>query len=198
MAEKLSRFIFLCCFLPLNSLAQKNLKEAVAVFNNADTTRGFIDYGEWLTNPSSILFTPDRNTAVKRFGVNDLSYFEVIGVGRYQRYTVSVSLDDETVSAFSIKDTSSETRAVFLKILQKGKNVTLFSYRDDLKRRLYILSGNETAPMELLNSVYMLNGQIKEEKQYRSVLLNAASKYLPGDGTVISQVNDAGYYADVI
>jgi len=198
MAEKLSRFIFLCCFLPLNSLAQKNLKEAVAVFNNTDTTRGFIDYGEWLTNPSSILFTPDRNTAVKRFGVNDLSYFEVIGVGRYQRYTVSVSLDDETVSAFSIKDTSSETRAVFLKILQKGKNVTLFSYRDDLKRRLYILSGNETAPMELLNSVYMLNGQIKEEKQYRSVLLNAASKYLPGDGTVISQVNDAGYYADVI
>jgi len=114
MAEKLSRFIFLCCFLPLNSLAQKNLKEAVAVFNNADTTRGFIDYGEWLTNPSSILFTPDRNAAVKRFGVNDLSYFEVIGVGRYQRYTVSVSLDDETVSTFSIKDTSSATRVVFL------------------------------------------------------------------------------------
>jgi len=85
-----------------------------------------------------------------------------------------------------------------LKIIQQGKNISLFSYRDDLKRRFYVLSNNGTEPMELLNSVYMLNGQVKEEKQYRSMLLDAASKYQPGNGAIISRINDAGYYVDVI
>src|SRR5436190_21869119 len=190
MAGKCSRLILLFCFLSLSGFAQKNLKEAVAVFNNADTTRGFIDYGEWLTNPSFILFTPDRNTATKRFGINGLSYFEVMGQVQYKRYTVRVSLDNGSISTFSDKDTSSATRTVFLKIIQTGKNVSLFSYRDDLKRRLYILSGNENVPMELLNSKYMLNGQVTEEKEYRSALLEIAPKYLPGDESIISRINN--------
>ena len=198
MAGKFSLLSALFYFSSLSSFAQKNLKEAVVIFNNADTTKGFVDYGEWLSNPSSVLFTPDRSTASKRFGVNELSYFEVMGLGQYKRYTVRVSLDDEVVSSFSNKDTSSATRTVFLKIIQKGKNITLFSYRDDLKRRLYILTDGETVPMELLNSVYMMDGQVKEEKQYRSRLLGAASKYLPGNGDIISRINNAGYYVDAI
>ena len=198
MPLKFPCLILLFYFSSLTCFAQKNLKEAIIVFNNSDTSKGYIDYKEWFSTPSSISFTTDRNKPVTRFGVNELSYFEVEGVEQYKRYTVRISLDNEAMSSIGNKDTSSEIRVVFLKILQKGKNVSLFSYRDGLKKRLYLLHNNDATPVELQNSVYMLNDQVKEERQYRSMLLGAASKYLPGDARIMTQISNAGYYDDAI
>lgn len=184
----------LICF-SFTSYAQKNLKEAIIVSNKSDTIKGFIDYKERYKNPTSILFTSNKNAAATRYTVNELNYFNVSGLEEYERHTVDVSLDKEALSAIGEKDTSHESRAVFLKIVHRGSNVTLFSYRDDLKRRMYILENGDSIPVELRNSVYMVNGQVKEEKQYRNMLTGIASKYLPGDVNIISQINNAGYNA---
>ena len=175
--------------------AQKNLKEAIIVSNQSDTIKGFIDYKERYKNPTSISFTSNKNDAPTRYTPKDLNYFSVSGLEEYERHMVDVSLDKEALSIISEKDTSHEARTVFLKILHKGRNVTVFSYRDDLKTRLYILESGDTVPVELRNSIYMVNGQVKEEKQYRYMLTGIASKYLPGDVNIISQINNAGYHA---
>jgi len=198
MTGKFSCLVVLFCFLILFSSAQKNLKEAIVVFNNADTTRGFIDYKEWFTSPASVLFTTDKNTAVARYTVAELNYVEITGVASYQRHTVRVSLSNDVLSNTGGEDTSGEIRTVFLKIVEEGNPLTLFSYKDDIKQRLYVLESNHATPGELLNSVYMLNGQLKEEKQYRSDLAAWAATYRAGDNRIVSQINGMGYYTSDI
>jgi len=198
MSTKFAALLSLIFIYSLTASSQKNMKPARVVMSNSDTIAGLIDYGEWLNNPSSVLFTTDKNKPASRYGVNELSYFEVTGLEQFKRYTVRISLDNDAITTVAEKDTSSATRTVFLKILQTGKNLSLFSYRDELKRRLYLLDSKDSTPQELLNSVYMVNNQVNEEKQYRHNLLNAAARYLPGDGVIILQINNAGYYHDVI
>ena len=126
MTGKFSCLVLLFCFLSLCSSAQKNLKEAIVVFNNVDTTRGFIDYKEWFTNPVSVLFTTDKNIAVARYTVAELNYFEITGVASYQRHTVKVGLSDDALSNAGEEDTSSETRTVFLKLWRKAIRLPYF------------------------------------------------------------------------
>ena len=198
MTGKFTCLVLLFCLLSLFSSAQKNLKDAVVVFNNADTTRGFIDYKEWLTNPASVSFTTDKNKAGTRYTVAELNYFEVTGMVSYQRHTVRVSLSDDGLVNTSGKDTSTEIRTVFLKIVEEGNPLSLFSYKDDIKQRLYVLEKNHQTPVELLNSIYMVDGELKEEKQYRSDLATWAVKYRAGDNLIGSQINSVGYYTNDI
>jgi len=198
MIGKFTCLVLLFCLLSLFSSAQKNLKDAVVVSNNADTTRGFIDYKEWLTNPASVLFTTDKNKAGTRYTVAELNYFEVTGMVSYQRHTVRVSLSDDGLVNTSGKDTSTEIRTVFLKIVEEGNPLSLFSYKDDIKQRLYVLEKNHQTPVELLNSIYMVDGELKEEKQYRSDLATWAVKYRAGDNLIGSQINSVGYYTNDI
>lgn len=194
MPLKIKLFVLLFCICSLKNHAQKNLQEATIVFNNTDTTRGFIDYKEWTTNPYSILFTTDKNAPAKRFEVSDVTYFDVAGLEQYSRKTVKISLDKIILSELGDRDTTTETKTVFLKVLVKGKNVTLFSYRDKLKLRFYVQENGSTTPVELLNSMYMINGQISEDKEYRFTLANIAAKYLPEDKKLLSKINEAGYF----
>jgi len=198
MFVKLASFICALSILSVSAYAQKNLKEAVVVFNGADTIKGFIDYKEWSSNPTFILFTAGTDKPTKRYEINDVSYFNVIGLEQYKRYTVKVSLDEATLSALGEKDTSSEIRTVFLKALVKGNNVSLFSYKDKVKGRFYLQEAGETTPVELLNTMYLLNQAVREEKQYRNTLRDLAIKYLPGNDNIVQQINDAGYYANEI
>ena len=167
----------LCCLFFISSFAQKNIKEGFVILNNNDTLRGVIDYREWYQNPGSILFSTSREKNMQRFSVKDISYFTIGGTEIYQRYKIKISMDMQSMDNSREKDTSSRTDSVFLKVLQAGKNVTLFSYADDLKERLYILPRGETIPVELQNSEYMLNGQLVSENQYRLILLNISRRY---------------------
>ncbi len=194
MIEKITGYILLFCFLTLPGFTQKNLKESLVVFNNADTVRGLIEYKEWFVNPAAILFTKDKNTAVTRYTTAEVSYFEIAGLASYQRQIISVSLSNDALSNTGGEDTTTETRTVFLKIVEQGNPLTLFSYRDDLKQRLYVLEINHTTPVELLNRVYMFNNQVREEKQYRSDLAGWAAKYRAGDNRIVTQIGGLGYY----
>ena len=73
--RKCISLLLLFGFLTMFAFGQKNLKEAIIVFDNADTAKGFIDYKEWFTNPGSVLFTKDKNIATTRYTVAELKYF---------------------------------------------------------------------------------------------------------------------------
>ena len=175
MKKPLTLALFSLIFF--SSFAQRNLKEGFVILNNNDTLKGFIDYREWYQNPYSIWFTTSKGTSTQRLSVRDISYFTISRREIYQRYTVRISTDRQSMDNISEKDTSSRTDTVFLKILNAGKNVTLLSYTDDVKERLYILPTGETIPVELQNSEYMSNGHMTSENQYRLVLLSISRRY---------------------
>ncbi len=176
---KTAIIISFCCLLFITSFSQKNLREGFVVLNNNDTLTGFIDYREWYRNPNSILFSQSKESGRQWYSGKDIKCFAVNVGEMYERFYVRISMDRQSLNNIDEKDTASKTDTVFLKVLQTGKNITLFSYSDDIKRRLYILPANETTPVELQNSEYISNGNVINEMEYRSVLLDIARRFVP-------------------
>lgn len=185
----LGMLLFGCLF----SFAQRNLQDGFVVLNNGDTLKGFINYREWYKNPASIMFSTAKGSGMQRYKLQDITCFAVNEREMYQRYFVRISMDRQLVGNIGEKDTSGKKDTVFLKVLQTGKNVTLFSYSDDVKKRFYILPANESTPVELQNSEYLSNGQVITEKEYRSILVNVARKYVPGNATIETAIYNKDY-----
>jgi len=124
----------------LFSLPQSNYQGGYAVTLKGDTLRGYINLKEWGHNPKDISFKPAVNDKARQLGLSEINYFEVTGYARYRQYRVAISSNAVDISApGSAADTASETAYVFLKILQTGKNATLYAYRDAVKERVKLL-----------------------------------------------------------
>jgi len=132
--------LLLLLLFPLFSLAQSNYQGGYAVTLKGDTLRGYINLKEWGHNPKDISFKPAVNDKARQLGLSEINYFEVTGYARYRQYRVAISSNAVDISApGSAADTASETAYVFLKILQTGKNATLYAYRDAVKERVKLL-----------------------------------------------------------
>jgi len=155
--KHLNKVLLAFILFPLFSLAQNNYQPGVAVNLKGDTLRGFINYNDWENNPKSISFKYETTGNPVKFTANDIKYFSVaIGhLAEYVRYIGPVSTDVTDINKIQIgRDTSFAQDTVFLKVLQKGKNMLVFSYADNLKTR-YFISGNFTEqPVELAYRIY--------------------------------------------
>jgi len=153
------RLIFLTFFVPFFSVAQ-NYQPGVIVNLKGDTLHGFIRYKKWEDAPKNIFFKTDSNKAPVKFSVNDIKYFNA-SVGyleEFQRYEGPVTTDNTDVDhLYTGKDTSFRIDTVFLKIIQKGKNLILFSYTDNIKTRYFISQNIGDEPKELIYRVYYNN-----------------------------------------
>ena len=167
-------YVLLALFFPLFLSAQTNYKAGVIVDLKGDTIRGLINYLEWVQNPATIDFKYKVNSVPQHMGAKDIQYFSINGYEYYRRYTVNISLNSTDLDHLSaIPDTSVKTAAVFLKILQSGKNATLFSYADDLKLRFYIADDTEAKPEELKYLMYLNpenNGNVTTRTLYQGQL----------------------------
>ena len=142
--------------LPLVSLAQSNYKPGYVVASKGDTVRGFIDYQDWGSNPSAISFKSsltDRNK--KEFTRENATAFDITGFADYKRYACSVSMDGTNTSNLeSGRDTSFNIETVFLRVLQQGTNLALYTYTDNIKTRFYIGYAPDFVPAELVYRIY--------------------------------------------
>ncbi|WP_295799765.1 outer membrane beta-barrel protein [Mucilaginibacter sp.] len=178
---KLFSFAFL---LPFFSLAQSNYKPGFVVNLKGDTLRGFIDYREWSNNPNAISFKHQVTDASgAKYTPADISSFNINSIEAYQKYTGLISMDVVNTDHLTTgKDTSVKMADVFLRILQKGKNVTLYSYTDDLKARYFIGDGPNFFPKELVYRIYEANdsngnGKTFTDETYLKQLNTLAIKY---------------------
>ena len=179
---KALRKLFLVVFLfPLFSIAQSNYKPGYVVTLKGDTLHGFIDYRGWDANPTEISFKPAlAGQDHKQFTINDITFFSIDDLETYKKYTCKVSKDITEPSKISgERDTSFKIETVFLKILQKGKNLALYSFTDDLKTRFYIGEAVDYTPKELEYKVYRnsTDGSIVNDDTYLKTLFALASKY---------------------
>jgi hypothetical protein len=165
--------------LPLFVTAQSNYKPGYVVTLKGDTVRGFIDYQEWDSNPTTISFKSIvSGPQSQRFTINNISFFNVNGLATYKKFTCSISMDETNTAHLSAgRDTSYRNDVVFFKILQKGKNLSLYSYTDGLKTRFYIGEAPGYTPVELIYRIYDDTGDAAH-KEGNTVIENTFLKQL--------------------
>jgi hypothetical protein len=199
--KHLYKLLILILTLPVISIAQSNYKPGLVVNLKGDTVHGFIDLRDWAANPETISFkTSLGDPAAQSFTVADISFFTAANTVTYQRFTCSISMNDiNTQNLGTVRDTTFRTGTVFLQVLQKGKNVALYSYTDRLKTRYYIGEAPGYSPTELIYRVYSTggatdrNGNTVNENTYQKQLFAIAAKYNALDNDLTNLLQSANY-----
>jgi hypothetical protein len=194
-------FLSIIFLLPLFSSAQVNFKNGLVVTLKGDTVHGFINYREWNSNPDIITFKNGANSTPQKFTVNEISYFSVEDLEAYQKYTGPISMDaTNTQHLFTVRDTSSKIASVFLKVLQKGKNIALYSYTDALKARFFVSEAPDFKISELVYRIYegqdTKQGSTVNENTYQNQLYALAIKYNALDDDLTSTFQKTDYTKD--
>jgi hypothetical protein len=201
--------LFVALLLPIVSLAQSNYKPGYLVTLKGDTVKGYVDYREWSSNPTSINFkTAAPDSKVQKFSPEEIRFFAINGFEAYRQYTGPISTDIIDLDHIgSGKDTSFRTATVFLRVLEKGSKVALYMYTDDIKTRYYIGEAPDYSPKELEYRIYydannntevlgQQKGRTITENTYMKQLFALAEKYNVLNNDLQWQIEHAGYYTD--
>ena len=156
---------------------QNDYQGGLVVLNNNDSIRGFILQQLWTKNPTNIYFKKSKEQVSPTvYSINEVQSFETLR-GSYKRYEVSITTYPTDLSQITTTTSDSErTDTVFLKLLQMGKNASLFSYRDDVKIRFYILESDSQKPTELILKNVLVANQMKSIPIYKNQLADFARR----------------------
>jgi hypothetical protein len=196
---KLFSIVFL---FPLFSLAQSHYKPGYIVNLKGDTAHGYIDYKGWDLNPDFIRFKPLTGNTVEKLTVNDIDFFSIDKITSYKRYEGFISMDNTSEDhMIEFRDTSFKVATVFLQVLQKGKNLSLYSYSDAIKSRYYIGEQPGFEPAELVYRLYYdmtivtatHGGRTVNEDTYMKQLFTLAIKYDALSPWLQRALEEAGY-----
>jgi len=187
--------------LPSLSFAQSNYKPGYVVSLKGDTTRGFIDYREWSTNPNAISFKKAlADNKAREFTPAEISFFTISGLESYRRYQGPISMDIvERDHLANTRDTSFRVDAVFFKELQRGKNLALYAYSDNVKVRFFIAEAPTYSPIELVFRLHRVYGGVTEtENTYMKQLFALVNKYEGAGNDLQWDIEHAAYNSDDI
>ena len=195
---RIYKLSFLVLLLPLISYSQTNFKPGYVVSLKGDTLRGNIDFREWGKNPRQIAFKKDLNkNDIIIFSDKNTKAFSVAGLEYFERLISHISQDQVEMS--NIKqgaDTSYIIDTVFMRVLTKGPNITLFSYTDNIKTRYYLLEREKEYPEELIYRVYYSlenHSDLVTENRYQSQLDHLALKYNLNNNKFETQISSCSY-----
>jgi hypothetical protein len=173
--------ILLMMIFPSLVFAQSNYLKGYFVSAKKDTVHGFVSYKTAQLNPNSFLFKKDLKASPQTYTVDNVLGFGIVDAEVFQKYVINISLSKEDIANLSLGvDTTSKREAVFLLLLQAGKNINLYSYTDKIKIRYYTLEKDATEPKELLKYNYFdtkENNEAKTQNVYISQLTALLSKY---------------------
>ena len=183
------------------TFAQPNYKKAAITKINGDTLSGFINYREWYRNPDEFSFKStidDKST--ETFTVKNASLVEIEGVTTYQRFPLTVSMNEvafDKLTASSAQPGKEDT--VFLQLLAKGRHVSLYAFRDEMKQRFYILEPGSATPLELSYRVALIEGSVNKFRTFRQQLLQLVEKLNVQQAGVRTLINKSEYIqADIV
>lgn len=191
--------------LPIFCLAQNNYTPGYVVTLKGDTIKGYIDYREWHNTPRNISFkTAPTEENSKKYTVNDINCFKINDLETYIKYTGPVTTDPTSPFKIeNVRDTSFRTDTVFLKVIESGKRLTLYSYTDEIKTRYFLSDNTNSYPRELIFRTYFDSnsntgiGTISENT-YQKQLSAEALKYNELNDALITYMSKTDYTADDI
>jgi len=173
-------FMLSMLLIPLLSRAQSNYQKGYVVTNSKDTLNGFIDYKENENNPRSISFKSTLQDDAVTYNRSTAVAINIDGLESYERFLVDISQSNTRINKLSYgPDTTFLRDTVFLKVIQAGKHVNLYSYTDDNKTRFYMLEQGGDEPQELIMNMYFLNesGKVKINDRYKRQLIALLIKH---------------------
>ncbi|MFB9843460.1 outer membrane protein [Mucilaginibacter ginsenosidivorans] len=166
---------FIALLIPFLSNAQSNYKPGYVVTPKGDTIRGFIDYREWDRTPADVNFKQDAaDNEAKKYTPADIAGFGITGIESYRIYTGPISMDPtapDKVKTESERDTSFRIATVFMKELEKGSKLALYSYKDDIKERFFAGDAPGFEPKELIFRVTRTTTENTFQKQLSALAL---------------------------
>jgi hypothetical protein len=173
--------LLICLFLaaPVLCLAQSNYLKGYIITNSKEKLDGYIDFQDRPFTPSEVHFKKELSEDPRTFTVENSQGFALEGKGMFQRFTVNLSQAYTRISNLKEGlDTTTKRETVFLKLLQKGKNLSLFSYTDEIKERFFLLNNRSKEPYELFRAQYLAKNTaaISGDFRYRNQLLDELTK----------------------
>ena len=142
--------------IPVLSMGQSNYQKGYVINKTSDTLKGYIDYKPKSNALPSVNFRNDLNAETQTFTPTAIKGYGIDGLQRFESQHVLISLATTRTEALKTGiDTSSRRATVFLKVLQRGPNVTMYSYTDDIKERFYIKGSSYAEPYELMRIRYL-------------------------------------------
>ena len=194
---KYLRTLLIFIAFPTFLFAQSNYKPGYAVNQRGDTLKGFIDLREWDLNPQSVSFkkvVSDANST--QFGPAEVKYVEVSGLTAFRSYSGLITNDstnpDNRAGDETAPDTSMRMAAIFLKVVDAGSKVTLYSYKDEYKTRYFIAEAPDFKAVELIYRA----SKLSEQNTYRKQLSATALRFNELDDQTITRIARAEYGED--
>jgi hypothetical protein len=197
--------VLLASFFSAPAAAQSNYQPALVVTSKGDTLHGFINYGEWEGNPKSIEFKSDQAAAPQKLTAASVTFFRVAvnHLAEYEGYAGPISTDNTEINHLSTgRDTSFKTDTIFLRVLQDGKKLKLFSYTDGQKTRFFIAENFSDRPVELTYRIYWNEGEASGaahtiyETAYKGQLYDEAVKFGVMSPSLKTAISNAEYRED--
>lgn len=199
------RYLLILLFnlFPFFSKAQSNFKPGYLITINGQIIKGFINEKEWDANPADINFKTSLSAhEAQNYTANDINYFEITNSVAYQRYSGFISIDETNIARLPTgRDSSKKMDIVFLKLQQKGPNVSLYSYNDAIKMRYFIADNKAGKTFELLFKQYFIPdmGPVTHiENEFIPQLYDLATKYNPSSTELKQEIEQASYKTPVL
>jgi hypothetical protein len=184
------KYFLLPVFLLLSiaAAAQSNFKKGYVITSSKDTLKGFIDYKEREMNPQSFRFKSQLDADTKIYDKKTILACEIDNIDSYVAFPVAITTSSEEINNLSSgPDLRFRTDTVFLKVLQSGKNITLYAYKDQVKMRYYVKEHDAGVPLELIRQMYIReDGVLATGDAYIRQLRSYLQKYNEGETTKVS------------
>lgn len=189
--------LFVLSFIiPHFSLAQGKYKQGYVVTTKGDTIKGLIEYNESWNNLKEFHFKNDFNSHDQKISITNANGVGIIGDDDYEKFTTTISKGDIQTSKLSESvDTSFVTDTVFLRVVKKGMNVSLYSYTDNTKTRFYIYDNARKKISELNYYLYTEpeTHSIVTVTTYRRQLITIANNYSTYNDKLVNKISSTEY-----
>lgn len=186
----------LLILIPTLVKAQGDYKQSYIVNLKNETITGFIEYKEGRNNPKSFNFKNAPDAQPQKLDVSKVKVFTIRGIASYEMFVAKISRGIVSGVPLPVTpDTTYDVDSVFLKVITKGKNVSLYSYKDDKKTRYYMVSSQDNQVKELDYFAYSssLDQSASFVSSYRRQLLTIAYPFVKNAPNVVKDINAASY-----
>lgn len=186
----MKRFLLSLLFLvPLLSSAQSNFQKGYVVTPSKEILHGYVDYKERGVNPKSFRFRSELKGETQVFTIQNSTAVVIDEMDAYRAFPVDITMSPVQISALSTgPDLSFRRDTVFLKVVQTGKNITLYAFKDNVKLRFYIQENDAAEPTELSRQLYLEDGNVMHSTDtYRRQVMAALRKFNPAKEYMLSK-----------
>ena len=187
--------ISLFCIFSFPVYSQSNFKKGYIVSVSGDTVKGYIDYKDPSRTPGKFMFKSSlEEKSTTYYTPHSAQKIVIEEYDMFESFEVLLSMDEIEYHNIEVDTNPVKKKdTVFLKVVGAGDRINLYSYRDELKDRFFILPVSQTKPVELEYKIQKKDDQLTAINTYRIQLNQVASKYPDYTPALQSLIATASY-----